>query len=161
MLVSLVIAGSRGCNPTDEQITAEVMRLPIDWGDGGPSKAAIPNVVGEIVCGDARGSDRAGERWARAMGIPVHHEPILEEDIRRYGKYAGPRMRNRRMAERGTHAICFWDGLSAGTPDMAMRMLCRGKPVIGAPCRRERRGQRSAPERGVADQMGRRDADRE
>lgn len=152
MQVRLIIAGSRGCNPTDEQITAEVAKLPVDWGEAGATPEMIRVRIVEVVCGDAAGSDLAGERWARGLGIPVHHEPIREEDIRQFGKYLGPRMRNRRMAERGTHAIVFWDGMSGGTPDMAIRMLCRGKHVQAVPCRREARRARRQPnsQRGAA-----------
>jgi hypothetical protein len=146
MPVILIIAGSRRCNPTPPEITSEVLRLPIRWdlGADGSSPPVVEQIrerISEVVTGDAPGSDRAGARWAAELGIPVHHEPVTREDIERWGKYLGPRMRNRRMAERATHAICFWDGQSAGTPDMAMRMLCRGKYVQAAPHQREKRHQ--------------------
>lgn len=139
--IRLIIAGSRGCNPTDEMITAEVIRLPLDWGTDvdGERIALIPEKIGEVVCGTAKGADIAGQRWAIALGIPVHYEPITDQDVRRWGKWAAPKMRNRRMAERGDMAICWWDGLSSGTPDMAIRMVIRGKHVQAVPCKRERR----------------------
>lgn len=149
--ISLVIAGSRGVDPTDEEITAEVIKLPLGWGAGDSDEVPvalrvheIPALIREIVCGTAKGADIAGQRWAIALGIPVHYEPITAEDVRRWGKYLAPKMRNRRMAERGDMAICFWDGMSSGTPDMYMRMGMRGKHVVGVPARRRRRGDKPA-----------------
>lgn len=141
MGIRLVIAGSKGCDPTDMQIetaVAEILCLDTRQ-DRGVVEMQLRECVEEVICGCAPGADRAGERWAKLVGVPVHSEPITAEDVRRWGKYAAPKQRNRRMAERATHALCFWDGMSSGTPDMALRMIIRGKPVVAVPCHRRKR----------------------
>lgn len=143
--IRLVIAGSRTVSPSLEDIDREVAVL---WAIA--SGLELHDVTGEIaarhllevICGDAAGADTAGEIWARHRGVPVHHEPITRADIEQHGKYAGPRMRNRRMAERGTHLLAFWDGVSAGTADMVCRMVARGKPAFVVPTRPRPRGRR-------------------
>jgi hypothetical protein len=137
-IVQLVIAGSRTVSPTIEEIDRAVENLVIDVYGARPGDFAEHGrgtYVLEVICGDAAGADSAGEQWARSRGIPIHHEPITPADIAQHGKYAGPRMRNRRMAERGTHAIIFWDGVSAGSADMCTRMVARNKPVGVVPCK--------------------------
>lgn len=157
--ISLVIAGSRGVDPTDEQITAQVVLLPLAWSRPLPDDhaekaqviaeriALIPTMIREVVCGTAKGADICGQRWAIAMGIPVHYEPITEEDVKRWGKYVGPKMRNRRMAQRADVGIFYWDGLSGGTPDCYMRMGMRGKHVVGVPMARTAKARASRPKR--------------
>lgn len=132
---SVIIAGSRTVAPTVEEIDAAISRLDpggLLW---------VSDEWEEIVCGMASGADLAGKAWAEARGKSVHKEPITTEDIQRFGKYLGPRMRNRRMSERADGAILFWDGKSGGTADMAIRMLARHKPcevIPWAPRRRDR-----------------------
>lgn len=132
--IRLIIAGSRTVSPTIADIDREVRALVEDeWGlelddydhHGGP----LPFVL-EVISGRSPGggADLAGEAWAKHRGIPVHPEPITEEDVRRWGKYLAPKARNGRMAERATHALCFWDRASNGTTDMHARMGIRGKP---------------------------------
>lgn len=128
---SVIIAGSRTVSPSVEEIdevlarmfeNSHAMREPEKWT--------------EVVCGCARGADRAGQRWAEAKGIDLHHEPITADLIKQYGKYLAPKMRNRRMAERGDAAIVFWDGTSSGSADMVCRMVARGKPVEVVPTKK-------------------------
>lgn len=134
-MVILAIVGSRTVNPSIEAIDAAVAQyIP-----GGR------DVVVEVVCGLARGGDEAGDRWAKHHGIPVHYEPITEEDMRVHGKYLGPRQRNRRIAQRATDAIAFWDACSGGTPDFVTRMVCRNKPVHVIPTAPTRRVRDSKP----------------
>jgi hypothetical protein len=68
----------------------------------------------EVVCGDASGADTLGKKWAEKNGKAVKSFPA---DWRKYGKKAGP-IRNRQMAEYGTHLVAFWDGVSRGTGGM-------------------------------------------
>lgn len=153
--ISLIIAGSRTVDPSDEEIdraVLEIVILAFNIEDSDPdvverTRANLHEYVGEVVCGKADGGDAAGARWARARGIPVFEDPVTEEDRRRWGPYLAPKMRNRRMAERGTHAVCFWDGTSGGTADMHTRMGARRKPSLVFPTRKRparRRGQRAA-----------------
>lgn len=65
---------------------------------------------GTKVCG----VDGLGERYAEERGYEVTYFPA-QWGI--YGKSAGP-MRNMEMAQTGTHAILFWDGISKGTKSM-------------------------------------------
>ena len=67
-----------------------------------------------IVCGEARGADRLGRRFAVDHGIEVISMPA---DWDQYGKKAGY-LRNEQMAKISTHAIGFWDGQSKGTKHM-------------------------------------------
>jgi hypothetical protein len=142
----LIIAGSRTVTPSREQITEVVRALVMaEFGDSEHDELA-PRIA-EVISGKADGGDLAGEAWAKSYGIPVHSEPITEEDRKRWGPYVAPKMRNRRMAERGTHAALFWDGISGGTSDMCARMVARGKPVQIVPTAKRRRPKRWATAR--------------
>lgn len=129
MIRSMIIAGSRTVSPTVEEIT----RAIADLDPGGLLWA--PEEWTEVVCGCARGADRAGEAWAIARGLRVHHEPITAALDAKHGKYLAPKMRNRLMAERADAALIFWDGTSGGSADMACRMVTRDKPVRVVPWR--------------------------
>lgn len=72
------------------------------------SKTAEPITV---LSGAARGADRLGERWAAERGHKVDRYPA---DWDRHGKRAGY-LRNKRMIDRATHVVAFWDGDSKGT----------------------------------------------
>lgn len=82
--------------------------------------------VTEIVCGKAPGADTLGERYAKAMKIPVKEFPA-EWDI--HGKSAGP-IRNSQMAEYADALVAFWDGKSHGTKDMIEKMAKLGKKIL-------------------------------
>lgn len=163
MPFKIAIVGSRTVDPSVETIDVEVRRL-LTWmrsrpdgelGSTGSHGAFRPDfeipgshieaefdlksAIVELVYPCASGGDAAGKRWADAREIPVHREPITEEDIRVHGKYLGPRMRNRRVAERADIAVAFWDGRSGGTADFVCRMVARLKPVSVVPTRPTRR----------------------
>lgn len=70
--------------------------------------------IQEIVCGEARGADLLGKRYAEDNNIPVVSFPA---EWNKYGKSAGY-IRNEAMAKYGTHLIAFWDGISLGTSHM-------------------------------------------
>lgn len=101
--LKLVIAGSRTVTPTFEAISEAVIKCCAP----DPERDHPRDFISEVVCGDADGADRAGGEWAKSLGIPVWHEPISAEDMK-HGKFIGPRMRNRRMANRGDQAIIWW-----------------------------------------------------
>jgi hypothetical protein len=67
-----------------------------------------------ILCGEARGADLLGKRYAQENGIKVESYPA---DWDTQGKRAGY-LRNVKMAENATHLIAFWDGKSRGTKHM-------------------------------------------
>jgi len=68
----------------------------------------------QIVSGGANGADKLGERYAQERKFIVK---IFEANWDIDGKAAGP-IRNKLMAEYGTHLIAFWDGKSMGTDNM-------------------------------------------
>lgn len=142
----LIIAGSRTVDPTDEEIERVVEELVIDFfgaRHGDLREHGHTQYIEEVICGKADGADAAGARWARGRGIPVFEDPVTEDDRRKHGPYMAPKARNRRMAERGTHAICWWDGSSGGTADIACRMLARRKPCVVIPTRKRPARQRA------------------
>ena len=140
----LIIAGSRTCAPTPEEIDKAISDLCAQvWGDA--------TEVTEVVCGMAAGADMAGWNWAKAKGIPIASFPVTEDDIKRHGSYLGPRMRNRRMAEHAEAAVVFWDGLSGGSSDMVCRMVARNKPVLVVPSRQRRKPSKTRARRGAGD----------
>lgn len=67
-----------------------------------------------IICGEARGADTLGKRYAQERGIPVQSFPA---DWDSYGKRAGY-LRNEEMARHADALIAFWDGMSRGTGNM-------------------------------------------
>lgn len=157
MAVKLIIAGSRTVDPSIAEIDAEVLKLPI-WGDRAPDIGRIGEAVSLVISGRSPGggADAAGERWAAARGITVHIEPITDEDVRRWGKYLAPKMRNRRMAELGDYGLLFWDAKSSGTPDMCIRLVVRRKPVEVVPTKAVRQSTRRGSGGGGRSAGGRR-----
>lgn len=162
-MLSVIIAGSRTVDPPIEDVDAALVKLlkkyypnahavlMASFSDDAAiqSDATLPNwtsVILEVVCGEADGGDNAGARWAACRGIPIHSEPITEQDIITHGKYVGPRMRNRRMAERADCLVAFWDGISGGTSDMSTRMTAREKPQLVIPTKKAQ----SRPRRRMA-----------
>lgn len=102
------------------ELTRVIIAGGRDYTDYFQMKAFVDRVLDEydsnivILCGDARGTDRLGERYARAKGFSVKHYPA---DWETYGKAAGP-IRNRQMAENADVLIAFWDMESRGTASM-------------------------------------------
>lgn len=80
--------------------------------------------IEEIVCGEARGADSLGRRFAEENSIPVTSFKPNWQDL---GKKAGI-LRNIEMGDYGTHLIAFWDGKSRGTNHMINYMKEIGKP---------------------------------
>lgn len=68
----------------------------------------------EVVCGEARGADALGKRYANEHNLTVHSFPA---DWTTHGKSAGYK-RNEQMAEFADACISFWDGKSRGTKHM-------------------------------------------
>lgn len=78
-----------------------------------------------IVCGEARGADALGKRYASERGFAVLSFPA---DWRRFGRKAGF-IRNRQMADNADACVCFWDGKSRGTANMIDECRRRGLPL--------------------------------
>jgi len=103
--IKLIIAGDR--NYTDfHRVSAEVDKYLSELG------VSFSDV--EEVCGMASGVDTLGKLWANDNGIPVTEFPALWS---KYGRAAGP-IRNKQMAEYGTHLIAFLKSSSKGTRNM-------------------------------------------
>lgn len=111
---SLVIAGSRGLDPTIEEIDAALLQCDLTWRD-----------VGVVVSGGADGVDQAGERWAGHRALEV---VVYPPDWKKYGK-AGGMFRNREMAEACDAGLVFWDGKSSGSANMIANLCALRKPV--------------------------------
>lgn len=88
-------------------------------------QAITQQPITEVVCGEARGADTFGKKWAICdAGIPVKSFPA---DWDTYGKGAGP-IRNREMADYADGLIVFiWDG-SRGSANMLEQMQNQNKP---------------------------------
>lgn len=67
-----------------------------------------------ILCGEAKGADSLGRRYAQERGIPVLSFPA---DWKKYGKRAGY-IRNEEMAKSADALVAFWNGHSHGTKHM-------------------------------------------
>ena len=70
--------------------------------------------IDEVVCGEARGADSLGKRWAIENGIQIASFPA---DWNRYGGSTGA-IRNEEMGNYADYVIAFWDGKSRGTQHM-------------------------------------------
>lgn len=78
-----------------------------------------------IICGEARGADSLGKRYAQEHNLQVLSFPANWD---KYGKSAGYR-RNEEMAEKADALVAFWDGKSKGTEHMIQTMLKLNKRV--------------------------------
>ncbi len=67
-----------------------------------------------IVCGECRGADTLGKKYAVEHGYNIASYPA---DWNKYGKSAG-HIRNTEMAKNADALVAFWDGISRGTKDM-------------------------------------------
>lgn len=79
----------------------------------------------EIVCGGARGADMLGKLFALKYNLPIK---LFIPDWNGLGKKAGF-MRNREMAEYGTHLVAFWDSKSRGTANMLQEAKNKDLPT--------------------------------
>lgn len=77
----------------------------------------------QIVCGEARGADSLGRKYAEERGYTILSFPA---DWNRYGRSAGFR-RNEQMAQVADALVAFWDGQSKGTANMIE--LMKNKPT--------------------------------
>lgn len=117
--MKVIIAGSRGiCY--DHAIKRCDYRQLGDLVDA--AVAASGFQITEVVSGNARGPDMAGEQWAQRNGVPVR---VFKPDWKHRGS---GKQRNGDMALYCDAAIVLWDGVSPGTADMIAKMKRAGKP---------------------------------
>lgn len=79
--------------------------------------------ITEIVCGEARGADLLGKKYAYEKAIPCKS---FYPDWQLYGRRAGF-IRNHEMGDYADYLVAFWDGKSRGTKDMITYMNSIGK----------------------------------
>jgi hypothetical protein len=83
--------------------------------------------ITEVVCGEAKGADTLGKKWAFCENTPRIPVKSFPADWDTYGKGAGP-IRNREMAEYAEGLIVFiWDS-SRGSANMLQQMQDLDKP---------------------------------
>lgn len=82
--------------------------------------------ISEVVCGEARGADSLGKRWAKNHNVKV---VSFFPDWKNNGKAAGY-IRNKQMGDYADILIAFWDGKSRGTKNMIDYMKKLGKTYI-------------------------------
>ncbi len=97
----VVVAGSRSI--TDE-----------DWVHRHITRILADTDQGEIVSGTCYGPDQFGESWAAANNWPVKQFPAQWDTLGRRAGY----VRNKTMAQYGTHLIAFLAPESKGTQHM-------------------------------------------
>lgn len=97
--MKMIIAGGRDFN--DLRGLARYMRT-------------LKRLPTEIVCGEAKGADTVGLRWARGHNVDVAGFPANWFGL---GKAAGHH-RNTQMAEYADALLALWDGESKGTEHM-------------------------------------------
>ena len=114
MSIILLIAGSRDTTI----VTAHLEGLLNRW----VTEHGRPTMV---LHGGARGIDRMGGEWAKALGIPTM---VYQPDWRGKGRGAGL-ARNTDMVEAATHVVAFHNGTSRGTADTMNKAKARGKPL--------------------------------
>ena len=78
-----------------------------------------------ILCGEARGADQIGKRYAKSHGIEVKSYPA---DWKKYGRSAGM-LRNKEMLKNADALVAFWDNISPGTKNMIVISKEKGIPV--------------------------------
>lgn len=119
--IALVVAGSREYNDY-EQFKDQLEQYLIEH---------FPRETVIFISGKAKkGPDDMIIRWCRENGRAWTEFPADWDDIsapgafvksnrlgKRYNARAG-HLRNAKMAEAGTHALCFWDCSSPGTKNM-------------------------------------------
>jgi len=82
--------------------------------------------ITEVVCGEARGVDEMGRRWALIHRVPIKSFPAKWEADKRMAGF----IRNVEMAKYADALIAVWDGWSTGTAHMIATAASLGMPVM-------------------------------
>jgi hypothetical protein len=114
-------------------IIAGSRNIPEDLADNLVAKSIELSgfTITEIISGNARGIDKAGERYWQshfANKEPYVGLKIMPANWNKYGKSAG-QIRNIRMAAEADALIAIWDGESPGTQNM-IKIASRKKMPI-------------------------------
>ncbi len=108
--MNIIVAGGRDFNNYD------LLSVTLD--------RMFKNINPVIVCGEARGADLLGRRYAIEHNLSILSYPANWS----LGKRAGF-IRNEAMAKVANGLIAFWDGKSHGTKHMIETMQKLNKPV--------------------------------
>lgn len=119
-MTRVVIAGSRTVTDYDEILAAMAFVEPL-----------LRSPVSAVLCGEARGADTLGRRWATERGIPVESFPA---DWTLYKKKAGF-IRNVDMLKNADVLVAIWNGYSPGTAHAIRTGRALGLPVFEIPQR--------------------------
>jgi len=116
----LIIAGSRECGKIGPN------EWDYDFLVNGIDRAVTENglEVTQVISGDARGPDKAGEDWAHEKDIPV----VIMKPTWNLGRGAAF-VNNTNMALKADALLVIYDGKSKGTKHMIQQMDKRNKPV--------------------------------
>lgn len=79
-------------------------------------------VITEVVCGKAKGIDKAGEDWGDKNNIEVKSFYANWTDSQGNFDRGGGHKRNTKMAEYADALVAIWDGISPGTKHMISEM---------------------------------------
>lgn len=121
---SLIVAGSRGLNVSDEVLDFMLTHV-----------LGLPGSEVTVISGTAKGPDSDAIRWATARGYDLEKVPA---EWYKYGKRAG-RIRNANMATlaltapKASHLVAYWDGKSTGTADMVATARLLGLTEVYVP----------------------------
>lgn len=124
----VIIAGSRSATRLDYLLLERALKIvqkKHKW------------VISEVVCGEAKGADALGKKWAIAHSIPVESfwpdwgdpdDPDTEAGHRRNEEmacYAAEPIKVLGKRSQGA-LLALWDGHSSGTRDMIARAKAHG-----------------------------------
>ena len=109
--MKVIVAGGRDFN------NYELLKEKLDF--------YFKDIIPVIICGEAKGADSLGRRYAEEKGLDILSYPA-EWD--KYGKSAGYK-RNEQMAAEAEALVAFWNGKSKGTKHMIDTMIRLNKPV--------------------------------
>ena len=109
--MKIIVAGSRTFD------NYNFLRSKLDY--------LFENITPVIVCGEARGADLLGKKYAQEKGLEYISVPAEWE---KYGRSAGYR-RNEQMGRISDGLVAFWNGKSKGTKHMIEYMRSLGKEV--------------------------------
>jgi len=108
---NVIVAGSRGFKDYD------LLKKQLEY--------FFSSMTPTIVCGEARGADALGRKYAEENKLHILSYPANWEKDGRAAGY----LRNEKMAKVADCLVAFWDGKSSGTKHMIETMKKLGKPV--------------------------------
>ena len=109
--MKIIVAGGRNFDDY------ELLRQRLDY--------YFMHITPIIVCGEAKGADSLGRKYAEEHGLEIMSFPAKWE---KEGRSAGYN-RNIEMSKVADGLVAFWDGKSSGTGHMIKTMRKLGKSI--------------------------------